>query len=180
MKRILIILAALVACSVTGAKAQFYGIKVNTLGLATGTVNAGAEVSVAKQWSVELSGYWNPIKTDRFSSRFWYVQPAARYWLYEHFVGHFVAAHPVYGRYRVGNDLWYYKGWLTGVGFSYGYTWILTKRWNLTAEGGIGFYYMRDRKRLHHIDPWQPECVTNYRRWIAAPSKLEVAFSYLF
>ena len=173
-------MTALCLCSLTGAKAQFYGIKTNTLAWASGTVNAGVEVSVAKQWSLDMTGYWNPIKTDKFSSRFWYVQPGVRYWLYEHYVGHFFAAHAAYGRYNVGNDRWYYKGWFTGLGVSYGYTWILTKRWNLTAEGGFGFYYMRDRKRLYEIDEWRPECIRNYRRIVLAPSKLEISFTYLF
>lgn len=180
MKKQLVILAVLIVCSVTGAKAQFYGVKVNTLGTATGTVNAGFEVAVDKQWSLDISGYWNPVNTDKFSSRFWYVQPGVRYWLYEHFVGHFAAAHLAYGQYNIGNDRWYYKGWLTGLGFSYGYTWILSKQWNLTAEAGLGIYYMRDRKRLYEYDDWSPICVTHYRRWVVAPSKLEISFTYLF
>jgi hypothetical protein len=148
--------------------------------MATGTVNAGFEMSVEKQWSIDVSAYWNPLRTDKFSSRLWYVQPGVRYWLYEHFVGHFFAAHTTYGRYNFGNEGWYYKGWLTGIGFSYGYTWILTKRWNLTAEGGIGLYYMRDRKHLYEIEDWEPECIINYRRLVVAPSKIEVSFTYLF
>lgn len=171
---------ALVLLGCTGAKAQFFAVKANALGLVTGTVNAGVEMSVAKQWSVELSGYWNPIQTDRFSARAWWVQPAVRWWRYEHFVGHFFAAHPAYGRYNVGNSVWHRRGWFTGLGFSYGYTWILTKRWNLTAEGGIGVYYMRDTKRLYKVDDWSPECISHYRRVVLAPSKLEVSFSYLF
>lgn len=180
MGKKLFIIAALVLLGSTGARAQFFSVKVNALGWATGTVNAGVEVAVAKQWSVELSGYWNPIQTDRFSAKAWWVQPAARYWLYEHFVGHFFAVHPTYGRYDVGNGKWQYKGWLSGLGFSYGYTWILAKRWNLTAEGGIGVYYMQDTKRDRKSDDWRPECFTNYRRVVFAPSKLELSFSYLF
>ena len=164
----------------TGAKAQFYAVKGNTLGWATGTVNAGVEIALGKQWSIDLSGYWNPVKTDKFSSRFWYVQPSVRYWRYEHFVGPFYAAHIAYGRYNIGNDRWYYKGWLTGIGLSYGYTWILSRQWNFTLEGGLGIYYMRDRKRQYDYDDWSPVCITHYKRWALAPSKLEISFSYLF
>ena len=179
MKKIMII-TTLIVCSLTGAKAQFYGIKSNAALLATGTVNLDAEMSVHKQWSLDVSGYWNPIKSDNFSSRFWYVQPSARYWFYEHFVGHFVAAHAAYGRYNVGNNKHDLKGWFTGAGVSYGYTWILTKQWNFTLEGGVGIYYMRDTKTLKEYDNWSPICVTHYRRWVVAPSKFEAAFSYLF
>ena len=179
MKKLLII-AALLLCFCTGAKAQFFAVKGNALGWATGTVNAGVEMAVGKQWSVELSGYWNPIKTDSFSARAWWVQPAVRWWRYEHFVGPFVAAHPAYGRYDVGNDRWHRRGWLTGLGFSFGYTWLLAKRWNLTAEGGLGLYYMKDTRENYEVDDWSPICIVRSRRVALAPSKLEVSFSYLF
>ena len=179
MRKFLII-TALVLLGGTGARAQFFSVKTNALGLATGTVNAGIEVAVAKQWSIEASGYWNPISTERFSAKAWLVQPATRYWLYEHFVGHFFAAHPAYGMYDVGNGEWHYKGWLSGLGVSYGYTWILSRQWNLTAEGGIGFYYMQDTKRNYETSDWLPKVSSRYRRIVFAPSKLELSFSYLF
>lgn len=180
MKKKIIILAALLICAVTGVRAQFYGVKANTLGLATGTVNAGVEFSLGKQYSLDVSAYFNPIKTDKFSSQFWYVQPGVRYWRYEHFVGPFYAAHIAYGRYTVGNDRWHYKGWFAGLGVSYGYTWILSKQWNFTLEGGLGLYYMRDTKRFCEYDDWQPIRIVHYKRVVLAPSKLEVSFSYLF
>lgn len=171
---------AFVLLGSTGVRAQFFAVKTNALGFATGTINAGVEVAVSKQWSVELSGYWNPLKTDKFSAKSWWVQPAVRWWLYEHFVGHFIAAHPAYGRYDVGNARWHRKGWITGFGVSYGYTWPLAKRWNLTAEGGIGVYYMQDREPPNVYDDWKPVAVAHSRRVVLAPSKLEVSFSYLF
>ena len=175
-----IILTVLMLAAVTGARAQFYGVKVNTLHLATGTLNAAFEMSLGKQWSLDVPVYWNPIETGSFSSRLWYVQPGVRYWRYEHFVGPFYGAHLTYGRYDIGNDRWHYKGWFAGLGVSYGYTWILSTQWNFTLEAGIGLYYMRDRKRKYEYDDWEPICVTHYKRWVLAPSKLEISFSYLF
>ncbi len=175
MRKFLII-TALVLLGSTGARAQFFAVKSNALGLAAGTVNAGVEVAVAKQWSVEVSGYWNPVETDRFRSKVWFVQPA----VYEHFAGHFVAVHPAYGRYDVGGDRFHRRGWLAGLGASYGYSWLLTKRWNFTAEGGIGLYYMRDRRDNYVTDDWSPVTIVHARRVMLAPSKLEVSFSYLF
>ena len=34
-----------------------------------------------------------------------------------------------------------YQGWATGLGLSYGYNWILGKRWNLEATLGFGYVY---------------------------------------
>ncbi len=174
------IITIFVLLGATGARAQFFGVKGNALGWVTGTVNAGFEVAVDKQWSVEISGYWNPIRTDRFSARAWWVQPALRWWRYEHFAGHFLATHPAYGRYDVGNARWHRRGWLTGLGFSYGYSWLLARQWNFTVEGGIGFYYMSDRREEYETDDWSPVVIVHSRRVVLAPSKLEVSFSYLF
>lgn len=180
MKKKLIITAILALCALTGAQAQYYGIKTNAAMLPTGTVNAGFEVSLAKQWSLDVSGYWNPISTDKLSAKFWYVQPGVRYWRYEHFVGPFIGGHATYGQYTVGNDRWYYDGWFTGAGVSAGYSWILTDRWNFTLEGGLGLYYMCDTKYWHDYSDWEKICVRHYRRVVLAPSKIEASFSFLF
>ena len=79
------------------------------------------------------------------------VQPEARYWLCEAFNGHFLGLHSGYAFYNAGGVRfpfqdkstrdYRYQGWATGVGFSYGYSWILGKRWNLEATLGFGYIY---------------------------------------
>lgn len=179
MKRITLCLLIFISiCG--GVKAQFYTAKVNGLGLATGTVNAAVELSISKQWSVELAGYWNPVQTKSFRTTALWIQPAVRYWIFEHFVGHFISTHITVGKYDIGNAKHHFKGWLSGIGCSYGYTWILSKRWNMTAEAGLGLYYLRDKLRSYEIPEWQPIRIVNYQRVVLAPSKLEISFSYLF
>ncbi len=52
--------------------------------------------------------------------------------------------------------------------------------WFITAEGGVGIYYMDDLR--WHPDPSPLEAIRyeHCRRIVLAPSKIEVAFSYLF
>lgn len=72
------------------------------------------------------------------------------------------------------------KGGWQGIGVSYGYAWLLSKRWNLSVEAGVGLYYMKDRKRDHCV-PWTAdEYIGHNRRLVLGPSKCEVAFTYLF
>lgn len=169
MKKLILIFALTLLGSI-GARAQFFGVRG---GLSAGAVSVGAEAAVSKQWSVEAAGYWSPMGV-------WWVQPAVKWWRYEHFVGPFFAAHPAYGRYSVGNKKWRYQGWFSGLGVSYGYSWLLARRWNLTAEGGVGVYYFRDEKRPRWPDDWAPMSVTHRRRIMLAPSKFEVSVNYLF
>lgn len=179
MRRI-ILFFALALLGSAGAKAQFSALKINALGLAGGTINIAAEIAVSKQWSVELAGYFNPIENERFSARSWWVQPSVRYWFFEHFAGHFVAVHPAFGCYAVGNKKAVWHGSATGLGASYGYVWPLRKRLNLTAEAGVGLYYLTDKIRARNVDDWAPEIIINSKRIILAPSKLEISLSYLF
>lgn len=57
---------------------------------------------------------------------------------------------------------------------------MLGARWNLTVEGGLGIFYMKDTRRDYYQDPWQDKLIYHYRRIVLAPSRAEVSFSYLF
>ncbi len=179
MKRYLFITLLLISFSVA-THAQFYAVKTNTLSLATCTLNGGVELALNKQWSLDVSGYWNPVKTNNISLKHWYIQPAIRWWLYEHFAGHFAALQVASGKYDIGNSKRHTRGWFSGVGASYGYTWILSKQWNMTAEAGLGFYYTQNKRKDYFVDDWQEEIVKHSRRIVLAPSKIELSLSYLF
>lgn len=180
-KNIVILLFALFLSVVhKSALAQFYGVKINTLAVASGTVNAGFEMSLCHHCSLDLSAYWNPVRTNRVSLKAAALQPGVRYWFYESFAGHFIGTHLTAANYDIGNSRYAYSGWLTGIGGSYGYAWLLNQRWNLTVEAGIGLYFMRDSKRFHDTPPLDDRYTYHYKRVVFGPSKCELSFTYLF
>ena len=120
-----------------GAAAQIFAVRADALAALTGTLHLGGEVSVADKWSVEASGYWNPVKSSSLSMNFHAVQLGGRYWFYESFVGHFLGQHLTYVGYDLGSRTKRYKGHAYGLGVSYGYAWMLSKRWNIALEAGI-------------------------------------------
>ena len=67
-----------------------------------------------------------------------------------------------------------------GLGVSYGYAWMLSKRWNIALEAGVGLYRTKDTRRDPTVGDWEDEYIYHYRRWTLAPTKLEVSFSHLF
>lgn len=162
------------------AAAQIFAVRADALAALTGTLHLGTEVSVADKWSVEASGYWNPVKTPSLSMNFHAVQLGGRYWFYESFVGHYLGQHLTYVGYDLGSRTKRYKGHAYGLGISYGYAWMLSKRWNVTLEAGIGLYHTRDTRRDPTVSDWEDEYIYHYRRWTLAPSRLELSFSYLF
>lgn len=182
MKRQLIIFALLAA--VWGipyrAGAQIFAVRTNALAALTATLDIGAEVSIADKWTVEASGYWNPIRTASFSTNFHAVQLGGRYWFYESFVGHFVGAHLTYVGYDLGSSTRRYDGRAFGIGVSYGYSWMLSTRWNVAVEAGVGLFHSKDTRRDPTVSEWDDEYIYHCRRWTLFPSKLGVSFSYLF
>ncbi len=163
-----------------GAAAQIFAVRADALAALTGTLHLGGEVSVADKWSVEASGYWNPVKSSSLSMNFHAVQISGRYWLYESFVGHFVGGQLSYVGYDLGSRTRRYDGRAYGIGCSSGHAWMLSKRWFVTLEAGIGLYRTKDTRRDPTVGDWDDEYIYHYRRWTLAPSRLEVSFSYLF
>ncbi len=171
------------------ACAQDVAVKTNLLYWATTTPNLGMEIGLGKQTTLDISGGYNPWTLDKAANKkikHWLVVPELRYWLCERFNGHFFGLHTGYGFYNIGGiripfhdkataDR-RYQGWATGVGVSYGYSWILGKRWNIEANVGVGYVYT-------HYD--QYDCVTcgQYRgtrsKHLFLPTRAGISLVYI-
>ena len=120
------------------------------------------------------------MRLDAFRSKLLIGQAGVRFWRFEPNAGPFVGTYIAAGRYDMGNRRRHRKGMLAGAGASYGYCWMLAKRWSLIAEIGAGLYYVRDTRR-EYFTPWsEDEIIRRSRRLMLLPSKAEVSFSYLF
>ena len=112
--------------------------------------------------------------------------PEVRWWLCERFNGHFFGLHAGYTEYNISNVRipfrpasskdHRYQGWGTGVGISYGYSWIIGRRWNLEATVGVGYVY---------TDYDKYDCVTcgtfrgtNTKHYFG-PTKIGISFVYI-
>ena len=123
-----------------------FAIKTNALYWATSTPNLGFEIGLAKKITLDVSGNYNPWKFgDDRQIKHWLVQPELRYWLCERFNGSFFGLHGHYGEMNVSNLNIFgmghdrYDGSLYGAGISYGYQWIISKRWSMEATIGVGY-----------------------------------------
>ncbi|GAA6252712.1 DUF3575 domain-containing protein [Bacteroides thetaiotaomicron] len=122
------------------------------------TFNLGAEFRLSPYLTLDVSGSYNPWTfSDNKKIKHVSVQPELRYWLYEPFNGHFLGAHLLYTYYNVGGvrlplgifpELkdYRFQGNGYGAGFSYGYQWLLSNRWNLEATFGFGYLYLDHRR----------------------------------
>lgn len=160
-KRILFVLLAFIGF-ISPAMAQKVAVKTNLLYDATSTINLGTEFGLSPKWTLDVSANYNPwTYSNNKKWKHWLVQPEARYWFCNKMMGHFIGFHAIAGSYNIGNvnaDFKFqgtdfsklkdyrYEGWFVGAGVAYGYSWVLSKHWNLEAELGVGYTYSKSDK----------------------------------
>ena len=135
-------------------KAQKLVLKTNLLSWMTTTVNAGAEIKVAPLWTAEMNVMYKPwhFLPDNKKMGGLLIQPEIRYWLCQPFYHDYIGFHIHYGDYNGGFSRYRYQGNLFGAGFSYGYQWILGRKWNLEVNAGLGY------ARMNYDKYERPKC----------------------
>lgn len=168
---------------------QNIGLKTNTLYWATATPNIGAEISVGRKLTLDLTGGYNPWELGNNKKfKHWIAQSELRYWYCETFEGHFLGIHTQGGEFNIGrinlpglvfgsgSENYRYQGFFVGGGISYGYQWILSPRWNLEANIGIGYNYIK-------YDKFEPcncgEQLENKSSNYFGPTKIGLSIIYL-
>lgn len=185
MKRTALLLFLFLGC-LNYADGQKLAVKTNALYWATATPNLSLEGAIGKRWTIDLSAGYNPFTfKDNRKWKHFLIQPEIRYWFCEAFNGHFLGIHTGYSQYNVGRTpmlynhdarKYRYEGWLTGVGFSYGYQWILGNHWNLEASIGFGFVHADYKK---YDCPKCGEFKGKFRENFFAPTKATLSIIYL-
>lgn len=156
-RRALFLLVVFLSSPSHSVRGQSVAVKTNMIPDAVLSPNLGVEMGLSPRWTVEVIGElngWTMSHGRRW--KHWSVQPGARYWLCDRFLGHFIGVHAHGGQYNMGGfdgrihllgtdarklkDS-RYQGWFAGAGFSYGYAWAVGARWNLEAEIGVGYSY---------------------------------------
>ena len=134
---------------------QNAGIRTNFAhGAFFGTPNLGAEFALNRTYSLVIDGGINPWEFDNNQKmKHWIVQPEVRRWFCEVFNGHFIGLHGLVSEFNMGGfDIpvgrlsalkdHRYEGFAFGGGVSYGYHWVIGRRWNLEASIGAGFAHI--------------------------------------
>lgn len=187
-----LIVAMAVILSPFCVKSQDVAIKTNLLSDAALNINAGVEVGLAPHWTLDLSGQYNGWKVDGRRWKNWLAQPEARYWFCDRFAKHFLGFHGIGLGYNWGNlDMNFkflgtdfsqlkdnrFQGWGAGAGIAYGYAWIINRHWNIEAELGVGWIYLKyDKFECQNCGKKIGEGHHNY----VGPTKLAVNLEYIF
>ena len=156
---------------------QKIAVKTNALEWATVSPNISAEFVVSPTMSLDLSASfneWTPYKNAKFDHL--RIQPELRYWFQRPMAQHFLGFTLLY----IDYDMMYkgvcHDGQAIGGGFTYGYDFVLSKRWNLELTAGIGAIYRFERK--YNEGATYPS-KNNANSWGVIPIKLGVTVSYV-
>lgn len=102
MRRIILLLAIIIAGAYQTVLGQNVAVKTNLLNDAFLNPNIGIEVGLAPKWTLEAAGQFNAwnLSHDR-RWKHWALQPEARYWLCDRFGAHFFGIHMHGGQYNI-------------------------------------------------------------------------------
>lgn len=174
-------------------RGQEVAVKTNLIYDALLSPTLGVEVGLAPKWTAEIDGTINNWAINDRRWKQWMVQPEIRYWFCQSFSGHFLAAHLIGGQYNFGNlknNIKFlgtdfsqltdhrYQGWMAGVGIGYGYSWILSRHWNLEAEIGIGWIYTRSD--VYNCFDCGKKIRTDVPHNYVGPTKAAISILYIF
>ena len=161
---------------------QFYHARTNLIGLGSGNINVELGLTLDRHFSLHIPLQYNPFyyskrKNTKFQNLT--VLPGARYWFRESFREQFVGLSLVGSRYNIGNvwDNYRYDGYGVGVGFSFGWAYPMSPRWNIEWEVGAAALWASYEKFVAKNSGWS---FGKYREWKTIPHKAAVSLIYLF
>lgn len=186
MKKVIFILISLIWSM--SSYSQKVAIKNNLLYDATLTPNLGLEFGLSPKSTLDINAGYNPFTFSKGKRlKHWAVQPEYRLWNCEKFNGSFWGFHLHGGQFSVaGLKLPFgmfptledhrYEGFFVGGGVSFGYQWMLSKRWNLEASLGAGYAYIDyDKYRCNDCGPKLKSGHYNY----FGPTKATISIIYI-
>lgn len=159
-------------------QAQFYSVGTNIPVLGTTTLNAEVSMTLDRKHSLHLPLYYNPFvfsgnkKLQNFT-----LLPGVRSWMLESYIGGFIGANAIGTKYHFTWKDYRYRGQAYGAGISAGYALMLSPRWNLEAEVGIGLVWADYQKYPCEKCTQKLE---DKQGWYPVPNKVGVSLVYLF
>ena len=160
--RACVLVALLVVCSM-GAKAQRIALKTNLPYWGVGGMNAGLELRMSRHWTFNVEVEGDVVK--RF--RNFTATPEFRYWFQGRpMARHFVGVMGMASTYNLDVFDNFYNGTAMGLGLTYGYAFVLSKRLSLELSAGAGWLNFRDE-------------ANEDRRNVFTPMKLAVSLIYV-
>ncbi len=162
-----------------GAKAQRMALKTNAVEYLILSPNLTFEARLSRVLSLQIGMAVNPINKPiaGLQATNFRVEPELRYWFNRPMARHFIALSCTAGTYSLELKDRCLKGDAVAAGISYGYSWVLSKHWNMEAEIGVGLANLH----AYRFDKGQPRPKSmNFRHTLPVPVRFGLSFGYVF
>lgn len=132
--------------------AQRLALTTNLFEDAIVTPNIGVDVVITDKQSFSFDASYAPYKlADAFHNKCMTYRLGYKFWLNQAFYGHYLGMDLVANSSDVGLAKWHFKDEYLGVGASYGYAFIISKRLNLVPHIGVGVAYGNRYEGYDHM-----------------------------
>lgn len=155
---------------------QRMAVSTDAINWLTLSPNVNAEIVVSNQTSVNLDVSCNPFNkiSNNLSLKHIAISPEFRYWFKRPLYSHFVGANLLLSNFdtKFGDNT--YIGQLVALGVGYGYSFVLSDRWNVIPNIGVGYGY------IHSYDLSSSGMPTNIEnKFKPMITRIGVSFSYI-
>lgn len=159
------------------AHAQRIAVKTNALYWAALTPNVGLECRMSRHFTLNIEGEGSPVSFGQIGLKHGSVLPEARYWFSgrpqtRHFVG--LAGMVTIYNFRFGDTI--HGGSAVGGGVTYGYSYVINKRWSI--EGTLGLGVLQHSGKKYDTNVSMPDNL-NAKGVVFAPIKLGISAVYI-
>lgn len=174
----LLLLSILAAPNV---KAQRLALKTNTLEYLILSPNLTVEARLSRALSIQLGVAANPVTKPIAGLRAsnFRVEPELRYWFNRPMARHFIAVSATAGFYSIHIKDHIYRGDVVAAGLSYGYSFVLSKHWNMETEIGVGLGHFRGYN-YKNTGAGSIPARPNFSRFLPVPVRFGLTFGYVF
>ncbi len=122
-----------------GLKAQRLAVSTNLLEYALLSPNLEVDLSLNQHNSISISGSASPWKVnEKYSLSQFSISPEYKYWFNMPFFGHYLGANAKYISYDMFWNTNKFEGNVMSLGVTYGYCFIIGKKWNIVPNIGLG------------------------------------------
>jgi hypothetical protein len=158
------------------ALAQRIALKTNSLYWATLSPNIDAELRLSGHYTLDLGMAGNFTTRDNRQLKFVQASPELRYWFSRPMARHFVGLTAFAANYSFKLNEHNYNGDAFAAGLTYGFDWVISRRWNIEATLGAGLVkYRCFDYPVDGVKPLSP----NRDKTVFAPVKAGISVSYL-
>lgn len=158
------------------SQAQRVAVRTNLVQWGVASPNLGLEFALGNRFTLECTAGASPIRLrDTWYFKHLHLQPELKYWFGTLMAGHYVGATAFFSTFDLCMGKRAAFGDAYAFGATYGYQWILSRRWNIELAAGVGAIRHRTVRYVPGTGHGEPD----QSGWSIAPVKLGISFVYI-